>query len=178
MALGFIFRAFHALPQLTRKTDRLPVGSVIGFCNMIWKLGEDLAGDDAPTHMAVVFDYSSKTFRDEIYSEYKTHRPPAPEELVPQFPLTRAATRAYGLPSIEMEGFEADDIIATYTTLARDAGGKVTIVSLRQGPDAAGAAGWFGAPARHHSAAWTTAAAVDWPRTKSSKSSALDLTKS
>ena len=126
---GFIFRAFHALPQLTRKTDRLPVGSVIGFCNMLWKLSEDLKGDDAPTHMAVIFDYSSKTFRDEIYTEYKQHRPPAPEELVPQFPLTRAATRAYGLPSIEMEGYEADDIIATYTTLARDAGGKVTIVS-------------------------------------------------
>ncbi|MBN9308293.1 DNA polymerase I, partial [Devosia sp.] len=126
---GFIFRAFHALPQLTRKSDRLPVGSVIGFCNMLWKLGEDLKGEDAPTHMAVVFDYSSKTFRDEIYADYKTHRPPAPEELVPQFPLTRAATRAYGLPSIEMEGYEADDIIATYTALARDAGGKVTIVS-------------------------------------------------
>lgn len=126
---GFIFRAFHALPQLTRKSDKLPVGSVIGFCNMIWKLGEDLSGDDAPTHMAVIFDYSSKTFRDEIYVEYKQHRPPAPEELVPQFPLTRAATRAYGLPSIEMEGYEADDIIATYTALARDAGGKVTIVS-------------------------------------------------
>jgi len=126
---GFIFRAFHALPQLTRKSDKLPVGSVIGFCNMIWKLTEDLKGDDTPTHMAVIFDYSSKTFRDEIYAEYKQHRPPAPPELVPQFPLTRAATRAYGLPSIEMEGFEADDIIATYTTLARNAGGRVTIVS-------------------------------------------------
>ncbi|MDB5542686.1 MAG: polA [Devosia sp.] len=126
---GFIFRAFHALPQLTRKSDGLPVGSVIGFCNMIWKLGEDLKGDDAPTHMAVVFDYSSKTFRDEIYAEYKQQRPPAPEELVPQFPLTRAATRAYSLPSIEMEGYEADDIIATYTSMARDLGGKVTIVS-------------------------------------------------
>jgi DNA polymerase-1 len=126
---GFIFRAFHALPQLTRKTDRLPVGSVIGFCNMLWKLTEDLKGDDTPTHMAVIFDYSSTTFRDQIYDQYKAQRPPAPEELVPQFPLTRAATRAYGLPSIEMEGFEADDIIATYTTLAREAGGKVTIVS-------------------------------------------------
>ncbi len=126
---GFIFRAFHALPQLTRKSDKLPVGSVIGFCNMIWKLTEDLQGEDAPTHMAVIFDYSSKTFRDEIYAEYKQHRPPAPEELVPQFPLTRKAARAYGLPSIEMEGFEADDIMATYTRLAREAGGKVTIVS-------------------------------------------------
>ncbi len=125
----FIFRAFHALPQLTRKSDGLPVGCVAGFCNMIFKLTEDLKGDDAPTHMAVIFDYSSKTFRDEIYAEYKTHRPPAPPELVPQFPLTRAATRAYGLPSIEMEGWEADDIIATYARMARAAGGKVTIVS-------------------------------------------------
>ncbi|MEQ1770704.1 MAG: DNA polymerase I [Devosia sp.] len=126
---GFIFRAFHALPQLTRKSDGLPVGSVIGFCNMIWKLQEDLDADDKPTHMAVVFDYSSKTFRDQIYSEYKAQRPPAPNELVPQFPLTRKATAAYSLPSIEMEGWEADDIIATYTTQALAEGGKVTIVS-------------------------------------------------
>ncbi len=126
---GFIFRAFHALPQLTRKSDGLPVGSVIGFCNMIYKLQEDLEGEDRPTHMAVVFDYSSKTFRDAIYTEYKAHRPPAPEELVPQFPLTRVAAKAYGLPSIEMEGWEADDIIATYATQALAEGGKVTIVS-------------------------------------------------
>ena len=126
---GFIFRAFHALPQLNRKSDGLPVGCVAGFCSMIFKLTEDLKGVDAPTHMAVIFDYSSKTFRDEIYSEYKSHRPPTPEELIPQFPLTRAATRAYGLPSIEMEGWEADDIIATYATLARAEGWQVTIVS-------------------------------------------------
>src|SRR5690349_12254441 len=126
---GFIFRAFHALPQLTRKSDGLPVGSVIGFCNMIWKLQEDLEGDERPTHMAVIFDYSSKTFRDQIYTEYKAHRPPAPEELVPQFPLTRTAAKAYNLPSIEMEGWEADDIIATYTKDALAEGGKVTIVS-------------------------------------------------
>src|SRR6185503_8440276 len=126
---GYVFRAFHALPQLTRKTDGLPVGCVAGFCNMLWKLQEDLKGDDAPTHMAVVFDHSAKTFRDDIYPEYKTHRPPPPEELVPQFPLTRTATRAYGIPSIEMEGWEADDIIATCACMARDAGGKVTIVS-------------------------------------------------
>ena len=110
---GYVFRAFHALPQLTRKTDGLPVGCVAGFCNMLWKLQEDLKGDDAPTHMAVVFDHSAKTFRDDIYPEYKTHRPPPPEELVPQFPLTRTATRAYGIPSIDREGWEADDIIAT-----------------------------------------------------------------
>ena len=76
----FIFRAFHALPQLTRKSDGLPVGCVNGFCNMLWKLGEDLKNGDAPTHMAVIFDYSSKTFREGIYPEYKSHRPPAPEE--------------------------------------------------------------------------------------------------
>jgi DNA polymerase-1 len=102
---GFIFRAFHALPQLTRKTDGLPVGSVIGFCNMMYKLMEDLEGDDRPTHIAVVFDYSSKTFRDEIYSEYKAQRPPPPNELIPQFPLTRTAAKAYSMVSIEMEGW-------------------------------------------------------------------------
>jgi len=126
---SYIFRAFHALPPLSRKSDGLPVGSVQGFCNMIWKLMEDLKGEDAPTHMAVIFDYSSKSFRDDIYDQYKAHRPPAPEELVPQFPLTRAATRAFNIPSIEMEGWEADDIIATYACEARRAGGKVTIVS-------------------------------------------------
>jgi DNA polymerase-1 len=126
---GYIFRAFHALPALTRKSDGLPVGCVAGFCNMLWKLSEDLKGDDAPTHMAVIFDYSSKTFRDDIYPQYKAHRPPAPEELVPQFPLTRAAVRAFSIRCIEMEGWEADDIIATYACMARDAGGRVTIVS-------------------------------------------------
>ena len=125
----YIFRAYHALPPLTRKSDGLPVGCVAGFCNMLFKLTEDLKGDDAPTHMAVIFDYSGKSFRSDFYPEYKAHRPPAPEDLVPQFPLTRAATRAFNLPSIEMEGFEADDIIATYARTARDAGGKVTIVS-------------------------------------------------
>jgi DNA polymerase-1 len=125
---GYIFRAFHALPQFTR-SDKLPVGCVLGFCNMIFKLEQVLQGDDAPTHMAVVFDYSGRTFRDQIYAEYKAHRPPPPEEMVPQFPLTRTATAAYGLPSIEMEDWEADDIIATYACMARDAGGRVTIVS-------------------------------------------------
>src|SRR5512136_2920522 len=88
---GYIFRAFHALPPLTRKSDGLPVGAVSGFCNMIFKLVEDARGPDAPTHVAVIFDYSSKTFRNEIYPEYKAHRPPAPEDLVPQFPLIRDA---------------------------------------------------------------------------------------
>jgi len=126
---AYIFRAFHALPQLNRKSDGLPVGCVQGFCNMLFKLTEDLKGEDEPTHMAVIFDHSGKTFRDHLYTDYKAHRPPAPEELVPQFPLTRAATRAFNIPSIEMEGWEADDIIATYACQARKAGGKVTIVS-------------------------------------------------
>ncbi|HQZ12287.1 MAG TPA: DNA polymerase I [Devosia sp.] len=128
---SFIFRAFHALPQLTRKTDGLPVGSVIGFCNMLYKLIVDLEaeGVEAPTHFAVIFDHSGRTFRDNIYTEYKSHRPPPPEELVPQFPLTRKATRAFGIPSIEMEGWEADDIMATYARQMQKAGGKVTIVS-------------------------------------------------
>jgi DNA polymerase-1 len=126
----FIFRAYHALPPLTRKSDGLPVGCVSGFCNMLFKLvTEDLKGDNAPTHMAVIFDYSSKSFRTEFYPEYKGHRPPAPEDLVPQFPLTRAATKAFALPCIEMEGWEADDIIATYATEAAKVGGRVTIVS-------------------------------------------------
>jgi DNA polymerase-1 len=125
----YIFRAFHALPPLNRKSDGLPVGCVQGFTNMIFKLMEDLKGEDAPTHMAVIFDHSAKTFRDAIYADYKAQRPPPPEELVPQFPLTRAATRAFSIPPIEMEGWEADDIIATYTTHAIAAGGKVTIVS-------------------------------------------------
>ncbi|WP_127751785.1 DNA polymerase I [Devosia sp. 1566] len=126
---AYIFRAFHALPQLNRKSDGLPVGCVQGFCNMLFKLTEDLKGEDEPTHMAVIFDHSAKTFRDDLYSEYKAHRPSAPEELVPQFPLTRAATRAFGIACIEQEGWEADDIIATYACKMRAAGGKVTIVS-------------------------------------------------
>ena len=126
---GYIFRAFHALPQLSRKSDGLPVGCVQGFCNMLWKLMEDLKGEDEPTHMAVIFDHSAKTFRDQIYDQYKAQRPSAPEELVPQFPLVRHATRAFNIACIEQEGWEADDIIATYACQAKSAGGKVTIVS-------------------------------------------------
>ncbi len=126
---GFIFRAYHALPPLTRKSDGLPIGAVSGFCNMLYKMVEDATGDDAPTHVAVIFDHSSKTFRNDIYPEYKANRPPAPEDLRPQFPLTRDATRAFGLACIETAGYEADDIIASYAVKARDAGGRVTIVS-------------------------------------------------
>jgi DNA polymerase-1 len=127
---GFIFRAFHALPPLTRKSDGLPVGAVAGFCNMIWKLLVDMkAAPDAPTHLAVVFDHSESTFRNQLYADYKAHRPPAPEDLVPQFPLVREATRAFGVPSLELPGYEADDIIAAYACKVRDLGGEVVIVS-------------------------------------------------
>ena len=126
---GFIFRAYHALPPLTRKSDGMPVGAVAGFCNMVHKMVEDAKGADAPTHVAVVFDHSSKTFRNDIYPEYKAQRPEPPEDLRPQFGLIREATRAFNLPCIEMEGYEADDIIATYAEQAREAGGRVTIIS-------------------------------------------------
>ncbi|HEY1751748.1 MAG TPA: DNA polymerase I [Caulobacteraceae bacterium] len=127
---GFIFRAFHALPPLTRKSDGLPVGAVSGFCNMLWKLLIDMkAAPDAPTHLAVVFDKSEITFRNQLYADYKAHRPPAPEDLVPQFPMVREATRAFGVPCLELAGYEADDIIAAYACQVRDAGGEVVIVS-------------------------------------------------
>ncbi|MCS6762618.1 MAG: DNA polymerase I [Candidatus Devosia symbiotica] len=126
---AYIFRAFHALPQLNRKSDGLPVGCVQGFCNMLYKLTEDLKGKDAPTHMAVIFDHSGKTFRDDFYPDYKAQRPLVLAELVLQFPLIRAATRAFSIVSIEMKSWEADDIIATYARMAREAGGKTTIVS-------------------------------------------------
>jgi DNA polymerase I len=127
---GFIFRAFHALPPLTRKSDGLPVGAIQGFCNMLWKLMVDMkASPDAPTHLAVVFDHSEKTFRNELYVDYKAHRPPAPADLIPQFPLVREATRAFGVPCLELPGYEADDIIAAYACKVRDGGGEVVIVS-------------------------------------------------
>ena len=126
---AFIFRAYHALPPLTRKSDGLPVGAVAGFCNMLWKYVQDSGGSDAPTHAAVIFDHSSKTFRNEIFAEYKANRPAPPEDLRPQFPLTREATRAFNIACIETEGFEADDIIAALSCKAREAGGSVTIIS-------------------------------------------------
>ena len=127
---AYIFRAYHALPPLSRKSDGLPVGAVAGFCNMLWRyLGENDTSSDAPTHAAVVFDYSSKTFRNEIYADYKANRPEPPEDLRPQFPLTREATRAFNIACIEIEDFEADDIIATLARRAREAGGRVTILS-------------------------------------------------
>lgn len=126
---AFIFRAYHALPPLTRKSDGLPVGAVSGFVNMLFKMVEDNKGPDAPTHVAVIFDHSGRSFRNDIYPDYKANRPPAPEDLVPQFPLTRDATRAFNIACIEEEGFEADDIIATLARQAREAGGRVTIIS-------------------------------------------------
>ena len=126
---AFIFRAFHALPPLTRKSDGLPIGAVAGFCNMIFKYVEDNKGPDAPTHVAVIFDKGSHTFRNDLYDLYKANREDMPEDLRPQIPLTREATRAFNIACIEKEGYEADDIIATLTVQARDAGGRGTIIS-------------------------------------------------
>ncbi|NCM96243.1 MAG: DNA polymerase I, partial [Rhodobacterales bacterium] len=120
---------FHALPPLTRKSDGLPVGAVAGFCNMVHKMLEDGRNGARPTHMAVIFDHSSKTFRNAIYPEYKAQRPEPPEDLRPQFALIRDATRAFNLACIEAEGWEADDIIATYARRAAKDGAQVTIVS-------------------------------------------------
>src|SRR5690606_29541917 len=128
-ASAYIFRAYHALPPLTRKSDGLPVGAVQGYCNMLWKLLKDMKGEDGPTHLVAVFDHSEKTFRNELYDQYKAHRPPAPEDLVPQFPLIRRCVSAFNTPCIEMNGYEADDLIATYARAAERTGAKVTIVS-------------------------------------------------
>jgi len=126
---GFIFRAFHALPPLTRPSDGLPVGAVHGFCTMLWKLLQETKASEAPTHLAVVFDAGRETFRNKIYESYKANRPPPPEELVPQFPLIREAVRAFNVPCIEQDGYEADDLIATYARDVVARGGDVTIVS-------------------------------------------------
>ncbi|MDG1691672.1 MAG: DNA polymerase I, partial [Alphaproteobacteria bacterium] len=126
---GYIFRAYHALPPLTRKSDGLPVGAVSGFCNMLLKLLNDMGAAQTPTHLAVIFDASGKTFRNDIYDQYKAHRPPAPEDLRPQFPLVREAVRAFNIPAIDLQGFEADDLIATYAVEAAKSGARVTIVS-------------------------------------------------
>ncbi|MDQ0511038.1 DNA polymerase I [Ancylobacter amanitiformis] len=130
---AYIFRAYHALPPLTRSSDKLPVGAVAGFCNMLWKLvraGQNGGGfSPAPTHLAVVFDKSEQTFRKDIYPLYKAQRPDLPEDLRPQFPLIREATRAFDLACVEQSGFEADDLMATYAELAKAKGALVTIIS-------------------------------------------------
>ena len=125
---SYIFRAYHRLPPLTNRHGQ-PAGAVYGYTAMLWKLADGLNKADGPTHMAVILDASSKTFRNDMYDQYKAHRPPTPEDLIPQFPLIRTATRAFSIPCIETEGLEADDIIACYAYAARDAGWKVTIVS-------------------------------------------------
>ncbi|MDC7695874.1 DNA polymerase I [Asticcacaulis sp. DXS10W] len=126
---GYIFRAYHGLPPLTRKSDGLPVGAVSGFCNMLYKLIKENRGDDAPSHLAVIFDAGAHTFRNDLYDQYKAHRPPPPEDLIPQFPLIRQATKAFGIHNVELLGFEADDLICTYAHLAVQQGFEVTIIS-------------------------------------------------
>ncbi len=129
---GYIFRAYHALPPLTRKSDGLPVGAVSGFCNMLWRLLKEAEKTDVgvkPTHFAVIFDASSDTFRNAIYDQYKAHRPEPPEDLRPQFGLCRRAVEAFNVASVEQLGYEADDLIATYACQAVEAGADVTIVS-------------------------------------------------
>src|SRR5437879_12855592 len=127
--LSYVFRACHALPPLTRKSDGLQVNAVLGFCNMLWKLLRDMKPEEKPTHLAVVFDKSEKTFRTEMYSDYKAHRPDPPDDLRPQFPLIRAAVRAFDLPCLEQGGYEADDLIATYVREACEAGATAMLVA-------------------------------------------------
>jgi DNA polymerase-1 len=127
---AFIFRAYHALPPLTRKSDGLPVGAVAGFCNMLQSyISDHGGGDGAPSHIAVIFDKGSETFRNDLYEDYKANREEMPEDLRPQIPLTREATKAFNIACEELAGYEADDIIATLCRQAREAGGQVTIVS-------------------------------------------------
>ena len=125
---SYIFRAYHRLPPLT-DPEGTPVGAVYGYTTMLWKLATDLDEADGPTHLAVILDASGKSFRNDIFPEYKANRPPPPEDLVPQFPLIRDATRAFSLPCIEEQGLEADDLIATYARAAQAQGWDVTIVS-------------------------------------------------
>src|SRR6201991_3720590 len=126
---SYIFRAYHALPPLNRKSDGLQVNAVLGFCNMLWKLLRDMPEDNRPTHLAIIFDKSEVTFPNKLYPAYKAHRPPAPDDLIPQFPLIREAVRAFDLPCLEQAGFEADDLIATYVRIACERGASATIVS-------------------------------------------------
>jgi DNA polymerase-1 len=126
---SYIFRAYHALPPLNRRSDGLQVNAVLGFCNMLWKLLREMPPDNRPTHLAIVFDKSEVTFRNKLYPDYKAHRPPAPDDLIPQFSLIREAVRAFDLPCLEQAGFEADDLIATYVRLACERGASATIVS-------------------------------------------------
>src|SRR5215468_5796017 len=126
---GYIFRAYHAIRFEPRTADGTHVNAVYGFCAMLWKLLKEMKPDQRPTHLAVIFDKSEKTFRTEMYKEYKAHRPPPPDDLIPQFPLIREAVRAFEIPCLEQAGYEADDLIATYARIACEAGATATIVS-------------------------------------------------
>ena len=126
---SYIFRAYHALPPINRKSDGLQLNAVFGFCNMLWKLLRDMKPEEKPTHLAVVFDLSERTFRTEMYPDYKAHRPDPPDDLRPQFPLIRDAVKAFDLPCLEQKGFEADDLIATYVREACEAGATAAIVA-------------------------------------------------
>ena len=129
---GYIFRAYYALPPLTRKSDGLPTGAVNGFCSMLFKLLEDTKAEDnkeKPTHFVVIFDSARKNFRNEIYSDYKGNRSDAPDDLIPQFDYIRKSVEAFNLPSVELLNYEADDLIATYSEQILSAGAKATIVS-------------------------------------------------
>ncbi len=126
---GYIFRAYHAIRFEPRTPQGVHVNAVYGFCAMLWKLIAELKGPDRPTHLAVVFDKSEKTFRKDFYPDYKAHRPDPPDDLIPQFPLIRDAVRAFEIPVLEKAGFEADDLIATYARIACEAGATMTIVS-------------------------------------------------
>jgi len=126
---SYIFRAYHALPPINRKSDGLQLNAVFGFCNMLWKLLRDMKPEEKPTHLAVVFDLSERTFRTEMYPDYKAHRPDPPDDLRPQFPLIREAVKAFDLPCLEQRGFEADDLIATYVREACEAGATAMIVA-------------------------------------------------
>src|ERR1700732_1143718 len=126
---SYIFRAYHALPPLNRKSDGLQVNAVLGFCNMLGKLFRDMPPDNRPPHLAIIFDKSEIPCRNKLYPDYKAHRPPAPDDLIPQFPLIREAVRAFDLPCLEQGGFEADDLIATYVREACERGATATIVS-------------------------------------------------
>ena len=129
---GYIFRAYYALPPLSRKSDGMPTGAVSGFCSMLFKLLEDSKSNDnkhKPTHFAVIFDSARKNFRNEIYSDYKANRSDAPDDLIPQFEFIRKSVKAFNLPSIELINYEADDLIATYVEQILKEGAKATIVS-------------------------------------------------
>src|SRR6266404_741695 len=126
---SYIFRAYHALPPLNRKSDGLQVNAVLGFCNMLWKLLRDMKPEERPTHLAVVFDKSEKTFRNEMYADYKAHRPEPPDDLRPQFAFIREAVRAFDIPCLEQLGYEADDLIATYVRETCELGATATIVA-------------------------------------------------